>query len=86
MYLNLTELGNLRKDFGLKQYDICRYIGVSDVAYRTWEQKVRQPNDVNFYNLRQIFEILESHRLEITDRQKALDILDKEFERYEEDK
>lgn len=79
IYFDLTMIKELRQKYHLKQYDMCRYIGVSDVAYRTWELKVRKPNDEHLEILKSIFKILREHEIEIVDRQDALNILDKEL-------
>ena len=76
---SLPMIRDLRKQFYLKQYDICRYIKVSDVAYRTWESRVRRPNDEHLASLKKLFLLLDSHAIEVVDRQSALDILDREF-------
>ena len=79
MYLNITQLKDLRKKYFLMQYDMCRYIGVSDVAYRTWEFRVRRPNVAHYDVLKAIFSILDKHKDEIVDRESALDVLDREY-------
>ena len=79
MYLNITQLKDLRKKYFLMQYDMCRYIGVSDVAYRTWELRVRRPNDAHYDVLKAIFSILDKHKDEIVDRESALYVLDREY-------
>ena len=78
-YFELKKMRELRERYFLKQYDICRYIGVSDVAYRTWELRVRKPNDEHFKALRTIFGILSQNETEIASREDAIDILDREF-------
>lgn len=79
MYLDLAQLKNLRKKYFLMQYDMCRYIGVSDVAYRTWELRVRRPNDEHYKVLKSIFSVLNKFKAEILDRESALEILDREL-------
>lgn len=76
---NLTMIRELRQKYHLKQYDMCRYIGVSDVAYRTWELKVRKPNDEHLGVLKAIFKTLREHEGDIPDRETALNILDEEL-------
>lgn len=79
MKFNLGMIKELREKFYLMQYDICRYIGVSDVAYRTWEHRVRRPNDEHLEKLKSIFFLLDSHSDDITDRDSALNILEREY-------
>lgn len=79
MKFNLGMLRELREKFYLMQYDICRYIGVSDVAYRTWEHHVRRPNDEHLEKLKAVFLLLDTHADEIGDRESALNVLELEF-------
>ena len=76
---DLTMIKKLREKYFLKQYDICRYIGVSDVAYRTWELRVRKPNDEHLKALKTIFGILRNNEAMVVDRDAAIEILDREF-------
>lgn len=79
MKFSLGQIKQLRKKYFLTQYDMCGYIGVSDVAYRTWECRVRRPNEIHYEKLKAIFYILDSFSNEIIDRETALDVLDREF-------
>lgn len=79
MKLYLHDLKNIRKKFYLMQYDICRYVGVSDIAYRTWEQRVRKPNEEHYQRLSDIFDILNERSGEIKDRESAIQVLDREL-------
>ena len=75
----LFRLRDFRKRFYLKQFDICRYVGVSDIAYRTWEKHVRKPNDEHLERLKFVFDILNSCEDEIKDRESALMVLEREL-------
>lgn len=75
----LSNLRNFRKRFYLKQFDICRFVGVSDIAYRTWEKRVRKPNGEHLEKLKYIFDILFSSSDEIKDRNSAIMVLEREL-------
>lgn len=77
--MDLKQVKILREKYHLTQYDICRYVGVSDVSYRTWEHRVRKPRTEHIEKLRDIFNILKKHESEIISREVAIDLLDKEF-------
>lgn len=80
MIIHLKDLKKLRKKFYLMQYDICRYVGVSDVAYRTWEQRVRRPNEEHYKRLQDIFDILYAFSEQINSRESAMEVLDRELD------
>lgn len=75
MTFNLTELREMREKYGLTQYDICIYIGVSDVAYRTWEMRVRRPREEHLRKLSEIFSILKDNEEAIGNRSVAIETL-----------
>lgn len=79
----LQHLRAKREDYALTQYDICRYLKVSDVAYRTWEQGVRKPSEKHLVELKRIFRILETCNgakgCTASVRETNRKILDKEF-------
>lgn len=75
MTFNLKELRNLRKKYDLTQYDMAIYVGVSDVAYRTWESKVRRPRDKHLEKLNEIFSILKDSEEAIGNREVAIELL-----------
>lgn len=73
-----SEMKELRERYGLTQYDVCRYVGVSDVAYRTWEQGVREPTLQNKNRLIRIYNILRGRANRLS-RGEALEILREEL-------
>lgn len=75
MAFNLKDLRKMRERYGLTQYDMCIYIGVSDVAYRTWESKVRRPRDKHIERLIEIFSILNDNEEAIGNREMAVELL-----------
>lgn len=79
MIFELFRLRDFRKKYYLKQFDVCRYVGVSDIAYRTWEQHVRKPNDEHLERLKYVFEVLHSFSSEIKDRESAINVLEREL-------
>lgn len=76
MKFNLYDLKKYRQRFFLTQYDICGFLGVSDVAYRTWELRVRKPKDKNFDRLIEIFNILDKNAEKCETREASLAILE----------
>lgn len=76
---DLTMIKQLRDEYQLLQFDICRLLKVSDVSYRLWELRIRKPSDTHLANLKNLFNILELHRIEIQSREDALNFLEKEF-------
>lgn len=80
MKFELNNLKALRQKYWLTQYDICRYVGVSDVAYRTWEQRVRKPSYKHLQVLGDMFDILGLSESVISSREDAIKILDEEFD------
>lgn len=76
---DLTMIKQLRDEYQLLQFDICRFLRVSDVSYRLWELRVRKPSDINLENLKNLFEVLDIHKIEISSREDALNFLEKEF-------
>lgn len=77
--MELKELRRERKKYYLTQYDVCRYIGVSDIAYRTWERMVRRPKEEHWKRLNYVFTVLEGCSGEIKDRNSAILVLEREF-------
>lgn len=75
MTFNLKDLRNLRKKYDLTQYDMAIYVGVSDVAYRTWESNVRRPKEKNIDKLNEIFSILKDNDDAIGNREVAIELL-----------
>lgn len=75
MAFNLKELRDLRKKYDLTQYDMAIYVGVSDVAYRTWESKVRRPKEKHMERLNEIFSILGENMQALGNRDIAIELL-----------
>ena len=79
MRISMSQLKTLRKKHFLMQYDVCRYLDVSDVAYRTWELMIRRPSEKNYSHLKAFFTLLENNCDQFNDRASCLEFLDKEF-------
>lgn len=75
MTINLRDLKDLRKKYNLTQYDMAIYIGVSDVAYRTWESNVRRPKEKHINKLNEIFSILKDSDEAVGNREAAIELL-----------
>lgn len=79
MKFYLSDIKKYRKQFFLTQFDICRFLGVSDIAYRTWERKIRRPKDKNLERLKEIFNILDENAEKCNTRDASLTILEEKL-------
>lgn len=85
MEFYLNDIKKYRQRFFLTQFDICGFLGVSDIAYRTWERRIRRPKDKNLERLIEIFKVLNKNAEKCVSREASLAILEENLGYGEEE-